>query len=71
MKIEFGHAFEGLTVLEMMAENQAHAFLCQTTNHGLVPFYVVVMWLFDDYHGKRSFTTKQEAIVWINEWVTS
>lgn len=69
MKIEFGHAFEGLTLLSMSDSNQSTAFLCETKNHGLVPFYVVVMWLFDDYHGKRSFTTKQEAQQYLDEYV--
>ena len=67
--IEFGNAFEGLKILSMTNDNQAHAFLCETTNHGLKPFYVVVMYLFDDYHGKTSFDTKQQAQHFIDEWV--
>lgn len=69
MKIEFGHAFEGLTPLSMTDSNQKTAFLCETKNHGLVPFYVAVLWMHDDYHGKRSFTTKAECQTFIDSYV--
>lgn len=69
MKIEFNNVFEGLKLLSMTDNNQSKAFLCETTRHGLVPFYVAVLWFSDEYHGKRSFSTVKECQNFINEYV--
>lgn len=70
MKIEFDSAvFKGLKILSLEKGNQAHSFICETLNHGLKPFYVVVMYLFDEYNGTKSFDTIEQANEWSTEWV--